>query len=360
MISLVCAPMATLSHEAFRLAIEQFGGCDEYFTEMINAPSLLNRGPFEKYYMLNGPVPNKIVWQLTGTDVDHLSRAASVIAEKGGIGVDLNMGCCAPQIYKTGAGISWMLKPLEQTEALVRKTKKALDEYEQKTGKHMRLSVKCRLGATASEVSYTKEESLHSSETISDEKFFSFTDMLVENGVELITLHPRTMKEKCRLTPKYEYVEKLALRYAANHIPIYLNGAVSDEASARFALAQAPHASGIMIARAAAQKPWLFAQLQEALGAEASEQQTNAACQKEPHTVDCQKLALDFIDNVVRYQPPEFHKTRLQRFFAYYCLNFTFAHYFQIQMLNAASVEDSRARVIAYFDKEKDDRYLTW
>ena len=44
---LICGPMATISHPAFRILIERFGGCDEYFTEMINAGSLLNFGPFE-------------------------------------------------------------------------------------------------------------------------------------------------------------------------------------------------------------------------------------------------------------------------------------------------------------------------
>jgi tRNA-dihydrouridine synthase len=330
--TLICAPMATLSHEAFRLVIEQFGGCDEYFTEMINAPSLLNRGPFEKYYLLNGPAPQKIVWQLTGTTDSSIAQAAAVVAELGGIGVDINMGCSAPQIYKTGAGISWMLKPIAETERLVQSVKQSLDSVEQKTGKHMRLSVKCRLGR----------------DDFTDETFFGFTDMLVANGVELITLHPRTMKEKYRETPKYEYVEKLAARYAANQVAVVLNGAVCDKATAQYALDKAPHAAGIMIARAAAQKPWIFAQLKE---------QQN---QNHTHTIDCQQLALDFIDNVVRCQPPEFYKTRLQRFFAYYCLNFSFAHYFQIQMLNATSVEDSRARVLDYFNKEKDDRFLTY
>ena len=36
---LICGPMATISHPAFRILIEKFGGCDEYFTEMINAGS---------------------------------------------------------------------------------------------------------------------------------------------------------------------------------------------------------------------------------------------------------------------------------------------------------------------------------
>ena len=50
---LIAGPMATLSHEAFRHLAEDFGGADEYYTEMINASSLLNMGPFEKFYLIN-------------------------------------------------------------------------------------------------------------------------------------------------------------------------------------------------------------------------------------------------------------------------------------------------------------------
>ena len=125
--------MATLSHEAFRISVEEFGGCDEYFTEMINASSLLNMGPFEKYYLMNGPCPEKIVWQLTGTSAESLAKAAEIVCEKGGIGIDLNMGCSAPQIYKTGAGIAWMLKPLKETAEAVSKVKKSLNLIEEKT-----------------------------------------------------------------------------------------------------------------------------------------------------------------------------------------------------------------------------------
>ena len=127
---LICAPMATLSHEAYRMCVEQFGGCDEYFTEMINAGSLLNNGPFEKYYIINECAKDKIVWQLTGNKISSLAEAASVVAKLEGFGVDINMGCSAPQIYKTGAGIAWMLKPLEETEMLIKEVKAALDEEE--------------------------------------------------------------------------------------------------------------------------------------------------------------------------------------------------------------------------------------
>ena len=69
---LICGPMATISHPAFRILVERFGGCDEYFTEMINAGSLLNFGPFEKFYIDSTPCPEKIVWQLTGTDEERM------------------------------------------------------------------------------------------------------------------------------------------------------------------------------------------------------------------------------------------------------------------------------------------------
>ena len=332
---LVCAPMATLSHEAFRHAVEEFGGCDEYFTEMINAPSLLNMGPFEKYYLLDGPVPDKIVWQLTGTQAESLAKAAELLAAHGGCGVDINMGCSAPQIYKTGAGIAWMLKPKEETRAAIRAVKTALRCAGQHGAPHKRLSVKCRLGA----------------DDFTSEQFFAFTDMLVEEGVELITLHPRTIKEKYRGLPRYGFVEELALRYQ-KRIPVYLNGGIHDTESARHALSLAPHAAGLMIARAAAQKPWIFAQLRAALMPEDADAPRSA-----PARIDCMQLALGFIDDVQRYQPPEFWRTRLQRFFSYYCQNFSFAHYFQTLMLNAASPEESRERLRSYFAQEPGDRF---
>lgn len=321
--SFSAAPMATLSHEAFRRCVEKFGGCSEYFTEMINASSLVNMGPFEKFYLLNGPCPQKIVWQLTGSDSKNFAKATEIIAPLGGIGIDLNMGCSAPQIYKTGAGIAWMLKPLEETKELIKSVKSVLPE-------HMRLSVKCRLG----------EEDKNHPTGFNEEKFFAFTDMLVENGVQLITLHPRTMKEKYRLTPKYEYVQKLCERYKGK-IKIGLNGAITNQSSLNYALSKAPDADNIMIARELAVRPWIFAELNG-----------------KSFSVDREQLALDFIDDVEKYQPKEFYRTRIQRFFSYYCQQFKFGHYFATEILNYKSLEDTRNKVKDYFLKQTEEKIL--
>ncbi|MBP5751686.1 MAG: tRNA-dihydrouridine synthase family protein [Treponema sp.] len=330
MCRLILAPMATLSHEAFRMAVEEFGGADEYFTEMIHAPSLITMGPYEKYYLLDGPVPEKIVWQLTGTNAESLADAARIVAEKDGIGIDLNMGCSAPQIYKTGAGISWMLKPVSETSRMVSAVKKVLDEYQDKSGIHKRLSVKCRLGA----------------DDFKDDDFFSFCDMLVDNGVECITLHPRTIKEKLRGLPRYEYAERLALRHP--EIDVYVNGEIKDVQSAKRAVEKVPHAKGLMVARMAAQKPWIFAQLRHGLDGSGPDSLT----------VDAKKLALDFIQDIQERQPKEFYRTRIQRFFSYYCDNFSFGHYFKMQLLNYHSIEECIEKINSYFEKCPDDMFI--
>ena len=327
---LICAPMATLSHPAFRMLIEEFGGCDEYYTEMINAPSLLNNGQFEKFYINPAPAPEKIVWQLTGKSAGPIVEAATVLASAGGIGVDLNMGCSAPDIVNSGAGIAWMLKPRSETLELVRGVKNALEEYEAKTGIHRRFSVKFRLG----------------DENFTDESFFSFSDMLVENGVEWLALHPRTKKEKYRDLPRWSYAEKLAERYSGK-ISVVVNGDIKDFESAKKAEKECASCEGLMIGRMAVQKPWIFAEISRSL---------SESC-PEKHPVDLLKCSLDFIDFVEKFQPPEFYRTRLQRFFTYFCMNFSFAHYAQTQMLNAKNIEDSRARISAYFQKVPEDRF---
>lgn len=366
---LLLAPMDSITHQAFRNLVERFGGCDEYFNEMINASSLLNNGPWEKFYLLEGPKPEKFVWQLTDKNGEKMALAAGVLAERGGIGVDLNMGCSAPQIANTGAGIAWMTKPISETQAMVHGVKSALENSAKDGLPSKRLSVKLRLG----------------DQDFTLEKFFEFTDMLVGEGVQMLSLHPRTKKEKYRERARWNFVEELALRYP--QIPVNLNGDVKDTASFEEAQKAAPHANGIMIARAAVQKPWIFAQLRAALlgqpsdfsqdlngaalngaacadespsakGAAASNDCALAAAFGSPNNrVDLMQTGLDYIALLQEFQPKEFFKSRMQRFFSYYCDNFTFGHYIKMKMLNAATPQAAEETFRSYFDEQPSDRF---
>lgn len=349
---LFLAPMDAITHQAFRNLVARFGGCDEYFNEMINASSLLAGGVWEKFYLLEGPEPEKLVWQLTDKNGEKMAQAASLLAERSGIGIDLNMGCSAPQIAKTGAGIAWMLKPLEETAAMVHAVKSAIENGAKDGRAAKRLSVKLRLG----------------DEKYTEEKLHSFCAMLIEEGVQLITLHARTQKQKHSRHSDWQAVERLALRFP--QIPVILNGDVKDRDSYELAKKAAPHAQGIMIATAAAQKPWIFREIvgssptmtvgsSPTMTDEADTNCTNShELESGRFSFDAEELALRFIDDVERFQPQEFWKTRLQRFFAFYCLNFSFGHYFQTSMINAKDNDDARKKVHEYFEKCPNDRII--
>lgn len=314
--------MATLSHEAFRRLVEKFGGPDEYYTEMINAPTLLQKGPFEKYYLMNGPVPQKIVWQLTSKEAASMAAAVEVLAPLGGIGIDINMGCSAPEIVHSGAGIAWMLKPQEETLSMVKGVKRAME----KAAPAYRLSAKIRLGA----------------ENFSEEKFYDFCKGLCDSGVQRIVLHPRSQREKLSRPPRRFYAQRLAALLKPRGVEVVYNGNVKDAPSARAALLDCPDCSGLMISRAAVQKPWIFAQLRgDFCGG-----------------VDLMQTGLDYIALLQEFQPKEFFKSRMQRFFSYYCDNFTFGHYIKMKMLNAATPQAAEEIFRSYFDEQPSDRYL--
>ena len=329
--------MATLSHEAHRRLIEKFGGCDEYFTEMINAGSLLTNGPFEKFYLMNETVPEKMVWQLTGGKTALIERAVPMVAELGGVGIDLNMGCCAPEIVASGAGIAWMLKPVEETWAMVHAVRRAMESCSEHGQLKLRLSVKLRLG----------------DENFTDEGFFSFCKMLMDEGVQQLTLHPRTKKQKYTRPARWEYVEKLAGFAKPYGVRIILNGDVKDVESAKSAMKASPSADGLMIGRMAAQKPWIFAQIARSFACEDSDRDVLRT------KIDLQQLIFEYLDDLQIYQPKEFWKTRCQRFFTYFCSNFSFAHYARTQLVNASCISQAKERLVQYFEKVPEDRFIS-
>lgn len=330
---LLLAPMATLSHEALRNLIFRFGGCDEYYCEMIHATSLVSGGKFEEYYIRTQPEPDKMVWQLTDYREEALKEASKIVSELGGIGIDINMGCPAPDIYRTGAGCAWMSKPLQEVASMLNKVKSVLDSS---TTSCKRLSCKIRLGE----------------EDFTMEKLFAYCDMLVSEGVTQITLHPRTRKEKYTRKARWEYVnqlcEYLKTKYSSLNLQIIGNGSIFSVEDAISSIKKAPNIDGIMLGRSAIQKPWLFKQISSAL--------LNEEFKTE---IDLFELAIDFMKDIENCQPQEFWKTRKQRFFIYFCDNFQFGNYLKSQLINNDGFEVQKNILQEYFEKMPSERFLT-
>ena len=284
------APMAELTHRAIRELIEGFRGegltfgpsegsregADEYFTEMISAAALLSGGPFESWYVDNDPCPEKLVYQIVGGDTDTLVRAVSLLDKNECLGIDINMHCSAPAITRGGAGIRWMVD-IEKASNLIRRSRP-------KTRR--RLSVKLGVGLADN-----------------FEYLVRFCRRLEEEGLDLITLHPRTAKEKFKRKARWNYISALRKEL---RIPLVGNG---DIASAEEMLRRREECDAVMVGRLAMRRPWVFA---EARGIQAGSQ---------PSSVNIEETGLRFLELLSRHQPPEFHISRARRFFSYFCDN---------------------------------------
>ena len=330
MSKLLFAPMATLSHEAMRRIIEHYSpyACGEYYTEMIQATTFIGGGKFEQFYVRPGPCPERVVWQLTCGKAEPMAEAARIIGGCGGIGIDINMGCCAPEIVRQGAGIAWMLKEKAETQAMLAFVRKAVPE-------NMRLSVKMRLG----DEDYKLDE------------LCTFTDMLVSEGVSQIVLHPRTRKAKFKRPPHWSDAEALfeyvAKKYG-DSVCRCINGDIADFQSLCSVQKVVPLAQGFMIGRAAVQKPWLFGDIAARLA--------EKACAAEQ--IDSLEVVSLFIENLMECQPEEFWLSRAQRFFSYFCKNFSFANYLFTQVNNAKDLPCMKHEFESYFEKIPGERFL--
>lgn len=333
---LIFAPMATLSHEAMRRTISRFGGCTEYYTEMIHVSSLVAGGQYEPFYIRTGPEPEKIVWQLTGNNLEDFSKATEIVCALGGIGVDINMGCCAPEIVRSGAGIAWMKKPLDETAKLLNTVKSVLD----KNSTCNRLSVKFRLG----------------DEDWTEKSFYEFVDMLVAEGVSQFVLHPRTRKEKLCRPPRLKFCDDLAMYIKTKYgktspdgfnYSVIVNGGIKDFDTAQNANKVCPNCDGLMLARAAVQKPWVFSEIQ------CKERNENFTT-----PIDLYEIARQFLTDLQKCQPHDFWRTRGQRFFAYYCDNFMFANQLKSRILQESDLEKMLKHLSDYFEKMPEQRFV--
>jgi tRNA-dihydrouridine synthase len=309
------APMAELSHRALRELVHGFGGCDFYFSEMISAGALLGGGPFEAWYLDQGPCPEKLVYQLVGHDPEQLAAAAALLDGRECAGIDINMGCSAPALRRIGAGVAWMASP-DKAGKLIEKVKKMTKK---------RLSVKLRIGF---------EDNF--------EYLAAFCRRLEQAGTELIILHPRTAREKFKRLARWNYVDALRREL---RIPVAGNGDIaSAEELARRASPDADmdgtaslrQDGGIMVGRAAVRQPWIFAQARRreaglpVSGPETVPEQSPPV--SGPDGALLEETGLRFLDLLSLYQPPEFHLSRARRFFGFFCDNLKWGNYLKTRL----------------------------
>lgn len=225
-------PMAGITDAAMRSTCIHYGAplCH---TEMVSAKGLLYGNRNTQRLLSRLPNEKKFIVQLFGREPDVMAAAAGALEAELGealAGIDINMGCPAPKIFRHGEGAALMGEP-ELAGRIIRACADAI---------HVPLSVKIRSGLRADCVSAPE-----------------FARMAADAGAARITVHGRTASQMYHGQSDPQIIR--AVKEAVS-VPVIGNG---DIQSARDAaeLMQKTGCDGVMVARGAIGNPFLFAEL---------------------------------------------------------------------------------------------------
>ena len=307
---LFLAPMAGLTHSALRRLILEQGGIGLLSSEMLSAARLPSESPQLSPYLVRSPQEIPLSYQLLVSREEEVAPAIAKLHVLGAEAIDLNLGCPAPTVRRMGAGSRLMDEPA-LVRALVAAARKQTD---------LPLTAKIRLG-----------------ETLDEEKLRDFCRMLEGEGIELLNVHARLRGEPFVRKPRWPWVGKVK---GWVNIPVVANGGIFSVEDARNCLAQSG-ADGLMIGRAAAIRPWIFAELaREVYGLAV-----------EVPVLNKMALYLRFIELLEESFLPERRLGRLKEFTHYFAKNYPFGHHLASAVQSSASLAEAKERASLFLSR---------
>ena len=223
------APMASITNAPFRqICIEC--GSGYVTTEEIDAVSLVNnKSEKTKKIIEYYPEEKPIAMQLLGNDEKYLAEASKILQDIGADIIDINMGCPVPKITKKGKGVA-LMKDINKTAKLINHVRKNTT---------LPLTVKIRSG--------WDQNNLNALE---------FSKMLEQEGVDAITIHPRSRLQQFTGMSKWEIISEIV---SSVNIPVTGNGDVRSLLSAKLMMKETL-CNSVMIGRGSIGNPWIFNQ----------------------------------------------------------------------------------------------------
>lgn len=234
------APMAGVSDPALRLLCKN-KGAGLVVTEFTNIHSIVAKEKQLKaqdkkitQFLEFSEKERPLSIQLFGSELDNLAKAAKIVEPFFDI-IDYNMGCPAPHITSQMAGGA-----LLQNSNLTRKIFQTLVNSVEKP-----VTLKLRAGVTSE----------------NRKLFIKIAKIAQEEGIQMITLHPRTVSQGYSGKADWALIKDLK---ELVEIPVVGNGDIDSPEIAKKMLDETK-CDYIMIGRAAMGNPFLFEQINDYL-----------------------------------------------------------------------------------------------
>jgi tRNA-dihydrouridine synthase len=218
----------------FMKVIAQYSSPDYFFTEYfrVTDTSRLNRSILAA--ITENDTGRPVFAQMIGESIPDLVRTAIDLCRYNIAGVDLNMGCPAPRIYRKNVGGGLLLSP-KKVERILAELRQAVNDRP--------LTVKMRLGFE------------------NTDNFYEILDIINRHSIDLLSLHGRTVKDMYHGAVKYDLIAEAVRRV---NCPVLANGNIYSATTAIEVLSQTG-AAGVMVGRWAIGNPWIFSQIRQAL-----------------------------------------------------------------------------------------------
>jgi tRNA-dihydrouridine synthase B len=319
---LLQAPMAGFTNHAFRHVVRRHGGIGLPATEMFSARGFLeldsrfDRPPERLWGVLNEPRP--LAAQIWDNDPGVMAEVGRRLAREFEISVvDINFGCPVVDVAQKAKSGSYLLRYPDRVGAIVAAVAKACAPTP--------VTAKIRLGAC--------RDSINAGDV---------AQAVEDAGGAALTVHGRTAADMFRGSADWEEIARI--KPYLYRIPLIGNGDITTpqavvEAFRRYEV------DGVMIGRAALNRPWLFRQSEAALRGE--------PIPPDPSLDQQRTWMLDHFQRLVEQFGPQQGTVLMRKFACCYANGRPGARQFRGQIAKAATAEEFLILVDLHFPRDE-------
>ncbi|MCF8094324.1 MAG: tRNA dihydrouridine synthase DusB, partial [Desulfobacteraceae bacterium] len=209
-------------------------GCGLVCSEMISANGLCHGSEKTIQMMGHAHSEKPFSLQISGAKPKNMATAALMAKQAGADIIDINCGCAVKKVVKTGAGAA-LMKEIKAAEKIFKAVRQAVD---------IPVTVKMRSGWDPS-----------------GEDALAIAKVAQECGIDAVTIHPRTVRQKFSGKAKWSIIAEVK---QALSIPVIGNGDIRTPEDALEMMRQTG-CDAVMIGKAALGDPWIFSGIRAGL-----------------------------------------------------------------------------------------------
>ncbi len=227
------ASLSGYSDYSMRTLARRFG-CPFALTDVMLAKSAAHPAVLAKACFRPGEDEHPVGAQILGKTPATMAKAARALVAVGYDVIDLNFACPAPKVLRRGRGGALLNHP-DLVISILKAVRDAV---------HCPVLMKLRIGMN------------HTSQ--SQDHFWEIVTRSIEQGVDALVIHGRTVSERFRGKANWDAVAAVKTRFPA--ATIIGSGDVFDPATA-VELLRKTGLDGFVVARGAIGNPWIFRDL---------------------------------------------------------------------------------------------------